>query len=93
MAPELCARNLLYGLLLLCGDVLENPGPAKNLCGLCDKHSNAIRKPLNAKSVSSGIMSNAHPLLQSRMRTSATTPSLYGSVISVPSLTSLRHSS
>ena len=37
MAPELCARNLLYGLLLLCGDVLENPGPAKNLCGLCDK--------------------------------------------------------
>ena len=33
MAPELCARNLLYGLLLLCGDVLENPGPAKNLCG------------------------------------------------------------
>ena len=30
-------ENLLCSLLLLCGDVLENPGPVKNLCGLCDK--------------------------------------------------------
>ena len=37
MAPEQRGKNLLCSLLLSCGDVLENPGTVKNLCGLCDK--------------------------------------------------------
>lgn len=78
--PELCGRNLMYGLLLLCGDVSENPGPVKDLWICMINLSNITRKPLNAKSVSSGIMSNACPLLQSNLKTSANTSSLFASV-------------
>ena len=46
----------------------KTPAPLKTCVDCVINQSNATRKPSNAKSVSSGIMSSACPLLQSRMR-------------------------